>query len=124
MQEGPWSAAMAWSLILMTHDAILSSAMVKGRDDMQQHLAKQMCRPKQMHGKNAHPPSHAPEARIQPQDAPMIDMSMQVLLLRRLRNRKTRHRRCVAFNYHVPANLLVCDGGELIGSIVLVLSSN
>jgi hypothetical protein len=71
MQEGPWSAATACPLILNTGDAFLSSAMVKGRDGMRQHLAKQICRHKQMHGPAAHPPPHAPEARIQLQDAPI-----------------------------------------------------
>jgi hypothetical protein len=44
-------------------DAFLSAAMVKGRDSMHQHLAKQIRRPKQMGGWTAHLPPHAPEVR-------------------------------------------------------------
>jgi hypothetical protein len=50
MQEGPLAAAGACWLILMVHDAFLSAAMEKRRDGMHQHLAKQMPKPKQMHG--------------------------------------------------------------------------
>jgi hypothetical protein len=77
VQEGPL-AATTCQLILMVHDAFLSAAMAKGRGGMRQHLARQMHRPKQMHGRTAHPPPHEPpEARRQLQDALMIDMSMQ-----------------------------------------------